>query len=95
VSESVSETVTTLEASTELVQVVHDAQIAASLSASHLAETLTQLTTTTQESLEKFNASAGLLAQSFLPRPGLTEFTVWLMEAVLHSTSSSNYLVMT
>ena len=63
----------------ELVQVVHDSQIAASLWASHLVffERLTQLTTTPQELLENFNASAGLLSQGFLPQHGLTtEFTV-------------------
>ncbi|KAJ7669043.1 hypothetical protein B0H17DRAFT_1087224 [Mycena rosella] len=88
VSNGVSKATATLEASTQLAQVVHDAQIAASLSASNLAETLTQLTTTTHESLEKFNASAGLLAQNLLPRAGLTDL-LWLMEAVLRSSFSA------
>ncbi|KAJ7136127.1 hypothetical protein C8R44DRAFT_769753 [Mycena epipterygia] len=79
-SEGVSDSAMTLDASTKQAQVVHDSQIAASLSASHLAEALTQLTTTTQDSIEKFNASAqGLSSQS-----GLTEF-MRVMEVILRS----------
>ncbi|KAJ6590499.1 hypothetical protein DFH09DRAFT_1139517 [Mycena vulgaris] len=87
-SEGVDDTAATLEASTKLAQVVHDAQTAASLSASTLAETLTQLTTATHDSLETFNASAGLLAQSLRPRHGLTEL-ISLMAAVLRIDPST------
>ncbi|KAJ6499551.1 hypothetical protein C8R47DRAFT_1211846 [Mycena vitilis] len=81
-SGSVSNTATTLEASAAQAQVAHDAQISASLSASHLADTLSQLTTTTQDSLEKLNASAVQLAQSLSPRGGLLDL-VRLIEVVL------------
>ncbi|KAJ7128125.1 hypothetical protein C8R46DRAFT_1017642 [Mycena filopes] len=64
-SASVSNTAVTIDASAKQAQVVHDAQIAASVSASHLAGTLTQLTATTHDSLQKFNASAFQLTQSF------------------------------
>ncbi|KAF7349200.1 RING finger protein [Mycena sanguinolenta] len=79
-SGSVSETAITLEASSKQTQVLHDSQISASLSASHLAETLAQLTTTTQESMEKLNASAVQLAHSLSPRSGLIDL-LSLMEA--------------
>ncbi|KAJ7076117.1 hypothetical protein B0H15DRAFT_864983 [Mycena belliarum] len=81
-SEDVFSTAATLESSSNLVQ---DAQIAASLAASSLAETLTQLNTTTHESFEKLNAS---LSQSLSPRrsvPGL----IWLFEAVLRLDPST------
>ncbi|KAJ7871346.1 hypothetical protein B0H13DRAFT_2555303 [Mycena leptocephala] len=80
-SGSVSDTATTIEASAKHAQVVHDGQIAASLSASHLAETLAQLTITTRDSLEKFNASAFQLTQSLSPRGGLIDL-VRLIEMV-------------
>lgn len=82
--DGVSDTSTIIEASAENAHIVHDAQLAASLSASHLAESLAQLTTTTQDSLETFNASAIKLAQSLSPRGSLIDF-VRLIEVVLPS----------
>ncbi|KAJ7039887.1 hypothetical protein C8F04DRAFT_1085231 [Mycena alexandri] len=86
-SGGVSTTFITIEASAKQAQVVHDAQIVASVSASHLADTLTQLTTTAHDSLDKLNASASQLAQSFSPRNGLIEF-IRLIEVVLPVDSS-------
>ncbi|KAJ7138514.1 hypothetical protein C8R43DRAFT_606360 [Mycena crocata] len=91
-SESVGDTIMTLEASVKQAQAVHDAQIDASLSASHLGETLARLTATTQDSLDKFNASATLLTQSLFPRGGLAEI-MRLMEVFLHiDPSTLSYL---
>ncbi|KAJ7151077.1 hypothetical protein C8R46DRAFT_1007850 [Mycena filopes] len=86
-SVNVSNTAVTIDASAKQAQVVHDAQIAASVSASHLAETLTQLTATTHDSLQKFNASAFQLTQSFSPRNGFIE-SIRFMEVILPLNSS-------
>ncbi|KAJ7749314.1 hypothetical protein DFH07DRAFT_829281 [Mycena maculata] len=87
-SEVVSDTALTLDASTHQAQLVHDAQIAASSSAVNLTETLAQLTATTRDSIEQFNASAMLLTQQLSPRSGLVDL-MRLMEVALHIDPST------
>ncbi|KAF8189976.1 hypothetical protein K438DRAFT_1832427 [Mycena galopus ATCC 62051] len=81
-SGSVSDTALTLEASSNQAHVLHASQISASLSASHLADTLAQMTTTTYDSFEKINASATQIARSLSPRNNLLEL-IRFMEVVL------------
>ncbi|KAJ7442483.1 hypothetical protein B0H11DRAFT_2093847 [Mycena galericulata] len=88
-SERVSGSAIILEASEKQAQVVLDAQIAASLSASNLTNTLTHLTTTTRDSLENFNVSATLMMQSLSPRSGIGTELMRLMEVVLHIDPST------
>ncbi|KAJ7862520.1 hypothetical protein B0H14DRAFT_2740279 [Mycena olivaceomarginata] len=52
------------QASVGLAQEMREAQSSASISASNLGEALTRMTTTTYESLERINASAGMITES-------------------------------
>ncbi|KAJ7148094.1 hypothetical protein C8R43DRAFT_1194866 [Mycena crocata] len=88
VSEGVTDTAMTLEASSKQAYALHEEQIIASSSASHLADTLTLLTATTQDSLDKFNASAALLTQNLLPRNGLTQI-LQLIERFIHEHAAT------
>ncbi|KAJ7885704.1 hypothetical protein B0H14DRAFT_2698767 [Mycena olivaceomarginata] len=71
----------TLKASVGLAQEMREAQSSASISASNLGEALTWMTTTTYESLERINASAGMITESLKPGGSLSQL-IWLMEVV-------------
>ncbi|KAJ7236241.1 hypothetical protein C8J57DRAFT_1377121 [Mycena rebaudengoi] len=91
-SESADRTAIILNSTTRQAQLVHDAQLSASSSASNLAETINHLTTTTHAELEKINATADLLKQSLLPSRQSTGLLT-LMEVVLHmSPTTVSYL---
>jgi hypothetical protein len=74
----------TLKASVGLAQEMREAQSSASISASNLGEALTRMTTTTYESLERINASAGMITESLTPGGSLSQL-IWLMEVVSRS----------
>ncbi|KAJ7840165.1 hypothetical protein B0H14DRAFT_3140543 [Mycena olivaceomarginata] len=66
----------TLKASVGLAQEMREARSSASISASNLSEALTRMTTTTYESLERINASAGMITESLTPGGSLSQL-IW------------------
>ncbi|KAJ6610993.1 hypothetical protein B0H10DRAFT_2058042 [Mycena sp. CBHHK59/15] len=90
-SEGASHTATILDSSAGQAQMIYNAQLVASSSASDLAETLNRLTTTTHAELEKINSTAHLLTESLVPRPQVTILPdlMRLMEIVLRIDPST------
>ncbi|KAK7046755.1 hypothetical protein R3P38DRAFT_2875664 [Favolaschia claudopus] len=87
-SDLASDTASTLQDSSQHAKDLQDSQISSARSASHLAATLTNMTATTQDSLNRFNASAIQLIQSFTPRNSLTEL-LRFTEMFLHVEPST------
>ncbi|KAK7018974.1 hypothetical protein R3P38DRAFT_2979840 [Favolaschia claudopus] len=87
-SDLASDTASTLQDSSQHAKDLQDSQISSARSASHLAATLANMTATTQDSLNRFNASAIQLVQSFTSRNSLTEL-LRFTEMFLHVEPST------
>jgi hypothetical protein len=97
-SASVSRAVLTLDSYTQQAQVAHQLQVESTQAATQLVETITHLSSTTYEEIEKINSTAALLRESLMieqrDKEGASwkEAVVWIVEMVWRGSLTPDVL---